>query len=529
MRRTLAVAIGLALLAGEGCARRLKRFRTLEVRTLSIEPEATAPDEVFAGFNKLEQTLIGSFHPPEYAHGSGKEGGPGIWQKVPVPVVSFPAGKYWPRARYSSFNVSVRPAPPGPGKSAYFDSSPQAQAEIVKLFRVNAAGRTSEEALNALFANLFKSDQESKPSPLQSRVETTYSHVLNSFSDWDRHVYVASFLVLHDTDVVVEDTNQMESVLRDLEFGSLVQNSTIAAEVGGKRTDARVVGTVLPDIWELTPKVSGSLSEALTRTLREQLLQRGSSIEQDGRVFRLTQRGGALMALPAMLRQILTLRYTSSPTSVVRVNLLPDRSVAVEPGIVPTFQRACRASSAVPDPDFNIEATPLFFSVIRRISNEKGVRTYAFDDDDRAEYIVEVDRRRPVTLRTEQIGWETIVASTGSGKKLTLHVRLAPGGNPATAVLSNPEVSGQFAALLSERLSTMNTKDRESGRWLRGYRNDAKYDLLEFSFEPRSAVNGNPVAIPPDLDLASIRAVQEILGRPTCPASEPPAGVKPRE
>jgi hypothetical protein len=184
-------------------------------------------------------------------------------------------------------------ASPAPGASPQLQNSfflrmaERAQAVFVReSFARLPAKTTAADAISTLSKQLGDSEKPAEPaSPIRPRVQLTISHWLSLPGDWERVQYLAVFFVLHSADVRFIDTNEFESVVRDIDLGKLTQTavSSISGTASMGFGNALPAATAAPGNVSVTP--SFSYTEALERQLKEQLQFRSSSIDSKGRVF----------------------------------------------------------------------------------------------------------------------------------------------------------------------------------------------------------------------------------------------------
>jgi hypothetical protein len=387
-----------------------------------------------------------------------------------------------------TFNVSNRPAPAGAGRSAYFLSGAEGQAEIVKLF-AGAANAGGAKQVKTLFDTLYNSDEKTPAVTNKVRVESTFTHLLDAVHDWDRLQYVGVFLLLKDPEVRFTDTNQFESIMRDIEVGTLTQTVTAAGKIGGKKTNytgATVAGNLssLP-VLELSPELSVSYADALQRKLREQLNFRSASIEAGGRLFRLVQRASSENAIPSMTRQVLTLEF-GEKVNLAQLKLVYERgalkSVGVDSFVQPQFRGVATREREQKDfsVSYEVKATPVMLSAVRKIGNERGVKTLGFDDDDRVEYDIHLDAKPEVTVTTVSVRqWAIRFRTKGSGEWRYLDIRRNPADPAATAVFGSNLDASWFATFLQQRLSGLTPKQLDEGHLLGGMP-DLDQEFLRF-------------------------------------------------
>jgi hypothetical protein len=202
--RTAAILLALAFTLS-GCGRLLrkpepKRFRT--VRIAKPTPTITANPAIQ---NVVNQILTANNPAELYATGPFT-GAPTVSSNIPV----VRAG------------VSIVPAgpPPRPAFQPFLLAGSTAQQEFVKLL-TERAKTNPESALDLLHDFVRGSRQELAEDPEQIRIEATFSHALALPGTWERAESISTYLILHDDKLRFTDTNQSESVLRDIEFGTL--------------------------------------------------------------------------------------------------------------------------------------------------------------------------------------------------------------------------------------------------------------------------------------------------------------------
>lgn len=487
------LSLAAAILALAGC--RAHRFRSLRVSpAVTPAPSASPVDPRIL-------SVVRSYAPI----GFRRQLGPILYtMNGPTAIVDGPGTKL----PCCTFNISNRPAPPNPTRSAYLLTSPKGQAEMVKLFSKYASGKGADD-LKLLWSTIYEGDEKVPTSTGRIRVESTFTHLLDSLHDWDRLQYVGIFLLMDDPMVKVVDTNQFESVLRDIEVGTLTQTVTAGATVGGKKTNytaATLAGqpTSLP-VQELTPSVSVSYVDALQRKLREQLNFRSASIEADGQLFRLVQRASAENTIPSMTRQILTLQFTDQ-LSLARLDLSYTaeklNSLGVKQFLQPKF---CGVNPEILrnnfDVFYDIKATPVMLSAVRRIRNEAGVKSLGFDDDDRVTYDIHLDAKPKVTMASVQVRQWTIKLCFKDGKTRCdyLHVKRNPADSPGIVTFNSDTDASWFSVFLARRLGTMTEAQKRQGLVLEGLEGVGA-ELLRFGLP----MGSNDVFLPADPEGVSL-------------------------
>ncbi|MBL8237351.1 MAG: hypothetical protein JNM66_08030 [Bryobacterales bacterium] len=469
-RQHIILFAALTLLGG--C--RAARFKSLSVAP-ALAPQQPAPlDPAIAN-------ILNAYAPIGFQR---------TWMRIPLQPLGPTniVGGTGVKPSCCTFNVSNRPAPPGTARSAYFLSSAKGQAEIVKLF-AGAANTGGAGQVKALFDTLYNSDEKTPASTNKVRVESTFTHLLDAVHDWDRLQYVGVFLMLKDPEVRFTDTNQFESIMRDIEVGTLTQTVTAAGKIGGKKTNytgATVAGNLssLP-VMELSPELSVSYADALQRKLKEQLNFRSASIEAGGRLFRLVQRASSENAIPSMTRQVLTLEF-GEKVNLAQLKLEYEKgtlkSVGVDSFSQPQFRGVVAREKERKDFDVNyeIKATPVMLSAVRKIRNERGVKTLGFDDDDRVEYDMHLDAKPEVTVTTVRVRqWAIRFRLKGSEVWRYLDVRRNPADPAATAVFGSDLDASRFATFLRQRLSVLTAEQLKEGHLLGGLP-DLDQEFLRF-------------------------------------------------
>jgi len=356
---------------------------------------------------------------------------------------------------------------------------------MVKLFAKATTGDSSK-ALKALWTAIYEGDEASPPAPNRARVESTFTHLIDTIHDWDRLQYVSVFLLLDDDSVKFVDTNQLESVLRDIEVGTLTQTVTAAGKLGGKKTNytaATVAGATssLP-VQELSPELSFSYVDALQRKLREQLNFRSASIESDGKIFRLVQRSSVENQIPSMTRQILTMQFRRQ-VELLRADFTKTGNrldtLALKSYIQPQF---CGMNAEMArdnfDVGYEVKATPFMLSAVRRIRNEKGVKTLGFDDDDRITNDLHLDVKPKTVLTTVPAQRWTMQVCKKPGDQpppagsaptcYLVHAKSSNAEDPATVTFTSKSEASWFGAYLIERLKVISETDRREGHVLVG-------------------------------------------------------------
>lgn len=385
--RTAALILALAF-TFSGCGRLLhkpepKRFGTVRIATPPASITANPAIQPF-----INQILAANSPSALYASGPFT-GSTTVSASVPVVRVG----------------VSIVPAgpPPRPAFQPFLQAGPTAQQEIVKLL-TERAKTNPESALDLLHDFVRGSRADAAEDPAQIRVEATFSQALALPGSWERAESIATYLILHDENLRFTDTNQSESVLRDIEFGTLTQSNEISASASVDITRAAEDAVTGGGI---TSKDSGSnvgktgltakAVDTLVRRISAQFAARATGIECDGRVFRLTQRTSLETALPGMVRQILTLRFKDAKAE-------PHLEVRyAEDGSVRSLARADVPKPELPEGAIQkggtwaFDATPLMVAWVRRVGSVRTAST-VLEDDDQAELHPEFAVLNPVTV-----------------------------------------------------------------------------------------------------------------------------------
>lgn len=369
-----------------------------------------------------------------------------------------------------SANVSVVEASTQP-LSLYFTSGAQAQAEMVKMYAGLLAKESNPKtALKELFDVLQDSNAKVTPNPNRFRAEFTISHGLDSAADWDRISLFLLVLAPLDPEIRVIDTNQLESIIKDLEIGTLTQTTSFEASIGGKRSSS---STLKPDelltlgsASELAPSAKASYSEQLQRKLREQLNLRSSSIDSQGKVFRLVYKTNGIEQIPSMTRQVLTFEY--DPMRRRRTVTVVDFSTDVKGEVTKLassattqfeFQRADSNNLAM---NYEVMAKPLAIGVVRRIRNLKGIRTLGFEDDDKVALVPAI-----VDLPAVKIGEVPVrhyALSLGSSSRY-ISIQEGANGSPDVACFRTMQAAQKFREWLL-RVSNASPNSQGSGAFL---------------------------------------------------------------
>lgn len=378
------------ILATSACVRP-KRFRTLNVVPFAMPKELPGMEKQRGA--ELLQAFTGGF--------STLRVGDKVWTLDKGPESN-------EAAKLIVGNVSAA-EPTSTPVSAYFTSGPEAQAEIVKLYaQLLAKDSKPPTALRTLFDLLFDSNAKVKANPYRFRSELTITHSLSTLADWDRISIFMVALIPHDPELRIVDTNQLESIIKDLEIGTLTQTGSAEASISAKRTLSDVIKIdPLTETRgsEFGPSAKMTYTEQLQRKLREQLAFRSSSIEKEGSLFRLTYRTNGSEQVPAMTRQVLTFEYRPED----KVSLLLFDFNIDDKGTITKLSKSKVPNyifQAQPKDPFNLEtyyelkARPIVFALVRQISNLRGIRTLAFDDDDDVALIPVIKPLEPVTIAT---------------------------------------------------------------------------------------------------------------------------------
>lgn len=513
-RRHFALLLAALGLLG-GC--RATRFKSLQVAP-ALRPAQPAVDPEIL-------KVVGNYIPIGFQR---------TWMRVPLAPLGPTAIVGGPGVKppCCTFNVSNRPAPAGAARSAYFSSGPEGQAEIVKLF-AGAANLGGAGQLKTLFETLYNSDEKTPVASNRVRVESTFTHLLDAVHEWDRLHYVGVFLLLKDPEARFTDTNQFESIMRDIEVGTLTQTLTAAGKFGGKKTNytaATVSGSIssLP-VQELSPELSVSYVDALQRKLKEQLNYRSASIESDGRLFRLVQRASGENAIPSMTRQILSLEYREK-VSLAQLKLGYEnkalKSIGVESFLQPQFCGVGVRERERRDYDvsYEIKATPVMLAAVRRIGNERGVKTLGFDDDDRVTYDIHLDVKPDVTLTSARVRQYAIrFRLNGSATWHYMGVRRNPADPIATAVFGSDLDAAWFATFIKERLANLSTEQSQNGQLLGGL---AELNQTFMSFG--RAVGNNTLSFT-GVDRTTVEPILVPFGRLDCDTPAPVGIVLPEK
>jgi hypothetical protein len=255
-----------------------------------------------------------------------------------------------------------------------------------------------------------------------------------------------------------------------------------------------------------------SYADQLQRKLREQLNFRSASIEASGRLFRLVQRTSVENTMPSMTRQILTLD-ANQPLPITLLKTTWEKGkltgISVESVVQPQFAGAGTAEKAGDmSGQYAVKATPVLLTAIRKIGNQKGVRTLGLDDDDRIQYDIHLDVKDPVTLTEVNVRRYTISFKLQGDPTQTLHrlsVRRYPTESPSAAVFESEVDAARFVAFLMAQIAKATSDDLVAGKILR--------DMPELNQEHMEVgyINAKGLSLE-RIDVTSIRPDYALLG-----------------
>ena len=292
---------------------------------------------------------------------------------------------------------------------------------------------------------------------------------MNLIAGWERFHYLAAYLVLHDPEARITSTNETESILREIEVGTLTQTSSAAGSLSTESGTEAKVG----DVTSSSSRSGGielSYKETLERKLREQLNFRSSAIEAQGRIFRLTQRASVENKIPSMARQILTVAIDP----VYRVTVMEAtfnagglvESLSLEPGPQYSFERHDGDDLGV---FHELRATPIVLAVVRRIKNFNGAQTLGYDDDDQAELQVELRPLAPITLTRLRYRRQGV----SCGGDLFLYYKASEDVAADLVQFDDVEQAERLAAFVGRMVRTLPENDAKAGKFF-GYSKDNK-------------------------------------------------------
>ncbi len=452
----LAALCVLVIAWPSACAKPAKRFAGLQLAPAQFGPLLdpcvfTDP----ASRVELEQAILGAFSRDiELATRRGDPAVSGSLIKRD-PDTGCPSPT--PTAPSLVANVSPRRYAAAPGPGLFFEMSPQAQAETIRLYSAWLESQGSPDdagtGLNG-FLDRVSSAPAGPASQSSIKVEFTFSHLLASPVEWDRLHAITFVLIPHDPEVRVVDTNQIESLLKELEVGTLTTSSTLEAGIGGKATAGS---------GEVTPSLSYTYSQELERKLKEQLQLRAPSIEQGGRLFRLSYKSSVEHHIPSMFRQVLSLRV-DPPLDGTIIEMEAEFDDKGTPARLATAEQPAlcfkRTPSQARDMLYRAQMTPIVLALVRRVTNIEGARTPGFDDDDRVTLEAAVGRLPAVTagefrIRHYQV-CQTLPNTTTC--QLLFFAKRGRFGLPADVRFRDREQAEGMATLLRERITALREK-----------------------------------------------------------------------
>ncbi len=363
------------------------------------------------------------------------------------------AGASCPPHALGAYSLTARPAPPAASpRSTFLSSSPEAQAALISLYNKTAETEPAAALSTLLQTIRGSSDPAPAADPLHPRVEVTVFHQLNLPGDWDRFQFIAVYLVLHDSDVSFIDSNQIESVLRDIDLGTL---TTTASTTAGVTANLGISGYLAA----ASPTLSATESTALARALKQQLNFRSSALLSSGRVFQLTERGSAENVIPSSVRQILTLDLPRVPILTLAPTFDSDfrlTALRLVPQRAPRF-RALRGNTGFLGPDYEVRATPVVVAVVRRPSTPAAIRALTEDKSD-IDFIADVRTLDPITLLRAPVQTYTVGCCT-SQPPLRLQIKRFPLDTPSDAVFNSYDDARLFLNAVAGRLQALAAAD----------------------------------------------------------------------
>ncbi len=330
-------------------------------------------------------------------------------------------------SNFLTASVFAEAAPPPPASiktSAFMRSMERAQAQMARaVLTERKSGSDVAESFSALLKAIDDRKEESPADLVKPRVSVTASHTLSLPGEWDRVQYLAIYLALHSDDVTFNDTNEFESIFRDIDLGTLTEKASNKIAGSAKATAGVAFGK--EDLGGKTTKsaeagisAEAAYEETLVRALKEQLQFRSSAIESNGRLFGIVLKSAQQNKLPTLLRQILTIKYGRSLSGRLSIPIVDKDGLA---GIRFADQPLRGATLAPRDGTgdagyFLTSATPFLIGVVRRVTNAKGVNT-SVEDDDNVSYTTQALRLPAITLdRVSKCEYELEV---GSGEHVT--------------------------------------------------------------------------------------------------------------
>lgn len=348
-----------------------------------------------------------------------------------------------------AYSLTVRPAPPAlNSQSTFLSASGEAQSALISLFNEAAKTDPNKAFQSLLDAIRGASDPAPAADPLHPRIELTVFHQLNLPGDWDRFQFVSVYLVLHDADVAFTDSNQIESVLRDIDLGTVTTTASTTAGITGNLGISGYLAAA-------SPNLSTTESTALARALKQQLNYRSSALLSSGRLFELTERSSAENAIPASVRQILTLELPKAEILTLAPRF---DSLFQLTAISYVTQRAPRFAALGSDagfngPDYNVEATPVVVAVVRRPASPASIRSLSDDNTD-IDFIADVRTLDPITLLRVPVQTYTIGCCDAHSSR-RLQFKRFPLDTPADAVFNSYDDARLFLNAVASRLHAL--------------------------------------------------------------------------
>lgn len=461
--RTWLVAVGTVALLG--CHARPHRFANL---TVVPAPQVSVPGERLN--TQLAASLISDALATRFSQAVQ-------YKKLfrPFKTANLFCASNCTSIQFLSVTPLAAPAPPPAPEvqsSLFLRSAERAQAEFVRqIFTRLPAGMSAAEAITTLSKQLADAGKPAKEdNRIRPRVELTISHLLTLPGEWERLQYLAVFFVLHSEDVRFVDTNEFESVVRDIDLGKLTQTAVNSLSATGSMGfgNAPPAGTTVSRPGNVSVTPTFSYAEALERQLKEQLQFRASSIDFGGRVFAIVLKSSQTNKLPTLIRQIVTLQYTNSVSGSRRI-LNPTYRL----GEFTSFQwsdQVIRSAAFLAPSDANVkeparfltQATPLYVGVVRRVRNARGVNTTLEDDDD-AQYVTQAGVLPPITLDENPKCEYSIHGLLPPRNPVEVRI-LAPGDPEGRSVaFTSYEAALQFVTALRHRIASVTAVVRKDG------------------------------------------------------------------
>ncbi|MGC3956507.1 MAG: hypothetical protein QM813_00590 [Verrucomicrobiota bacterium] len=354
----------------------------------------------------------------------------------------------------------------------YLRSAERAQAEIVRnYFSMQEKGTKASEVLKSLFEQGGDQKEAAATDSLTApRFQLTLSHQLMLPGEWERVQYLAVHLILHSRDVVFADTNEFESILRDIDLGKLVQTAAnkATAESSMGFGDTTVASSTVNRPGSAKAGLEFSYTEQLDRALKEQLQFRASAIDTTQQVFSIVLKSSQTNKLPTLARQTITLRYKNvvSADAGYLATSFKNGSFASLKLVDFPYRDTTSGRTAAIDANvaghFLVHATPLYVAVVRRVRNAKGVNT-SLEDDDHVEYVTQAGLLPPIRLHQTSKCASYIAGLTTSKEEAYVVVAPAAGSPPTVAIVEGDAQTQQFIAALRSRFDAAAVASKTNG------------------------------------------------------------------